>query len=225
MQTLRPRADASVALCQTATDIGTKAATREAEERLTLAAQWTVGAVLLSLLCLVWYPSLLLQPAATFAALTRPGFWLLLLLDGVLNVIAYYLFVGAFWLSDASLVAPLVLITPVLLLVTSPLILGEHVPPLGALGVIFAVLGSAFLGGSDPSVSRTGSWCAFDVRHSGYLEHHVESRQARCVRLHTTPLGRNANDLHCPVQYHLVARYAASPAASARYALRGAADG
>jgi len=41
------------ALCQTATDIGTKAATREAEERLTLAAQWTVGAVLLSLLCLV----------------------------------------------------------------------------------------------------------------------------------------------------------------------------
>jgi hypothetical protein len=84
------------ALCQTATDIGTKVATREAEERLTLAVQWTVGAVLLSFLCLVWYPSLLLQPAATFAALTRPGFWLLLLLDWVLNVIAYYLFVRAF---------------------------------------------------------------------------------------------------------------------------------
>jgi hypothetical protein len=78
------------ALCQTATDIGTKAATREAEERLTLAAEWTVGAVLLSLLCLVWYPSILLQPAATFAALTRPDFWPLLLLDGVFNVIAYY---------------------------------------------------------------------------------------------------------------------------------------
>src|ERR1700731_320490 len=109
------------ALCQTATDIGTKAATREAEERLTLAAQWTVGAVLLSLLCLVWYPSLLLQPAATFAALTRPGFWPLLLLDGVFNVIAYYFFVRAFRLSDASLVAPLMLVTPVLLLVTSNL--------------------------------------------------------------------------------------------------------
>ena len=98
-------------------------------------------------------------------------------------MIAYYLFVRAFRLSDASLVAPLILITPILLLVTSPLILSEYVPPLGALGVIFAVLGSAFLGGSDPSVSpRTsfivfarGSWCAFDVRHSGYLEHYVES--------------------------------------------------
>src|SRR3984893_1360823 len=152
------------AMCQTATDIGTKVATREAEERLTLAVQWTVGAVLLSFLCLVWYPTLLLQPAATFAALTRPGFWPLLLLDGVLNVIAYYLFVRAFRLSDASLVAPLILITPVLLLVTSPLILGEHVPPLGALGVIFAVLGSAFLGGSSRSVSLRTSFivCARD---------------------------------------------------------------
>ena len=86
--------------------------------------------MLLSLLCLVWYPSLLLQPAATFAALTCPGFSPLLLLDGALNVIAYYFFVGAFRLSDASLVAPLMLVTPVLLLVTSPLILSEHVPPL-----------------------------------------------------------------------------------------------
>jgi drug/metabolite transporter (DMT)-like permease len=149
------------ALCQTATDIGTKAATREAEERLTLAAQWTVGAVFLSLLCLVWYPSILLQPAATFAALTRPGFWPLLLLDGVLNVIAYYFFVRAFRLSDASLVAPLMLVTPVLLLVTSPLILSEHVPPIGALGVVFAVLGSAFLGGSDPSASLHTSFIVF----------------------------------------------------------------
>jgi hypothetical protein len=50
------------ALCQTATDIGTKVATREAEERLTLAVQWTVGAVLLSLLCLVWYPPYFFNP-------------------------------------------------------------------------------------------------------------------------------------------------------------------
>ena len=69
----------------------------------------------------------------------------------VLNVIAYYFFVRGFRLSDASVVAPLILIMPVLLLVTSPLMLSEHVPPLGELGVIFAVLGSAFLGGNDPS--------------------------------------------------------------------------
>jgi drug/metabolite transporter (DMT)-like permease len=76
-------------------------------------------------------------------------------------VIAYYFFVRAFRLSDASLVAPLMLVTPVLLLVTSPLILSEHVPPLGALGVIFAVLGSAFLGGSDPSASLHTSFIVF----------------------------------------------------------------
>jgi hypothetical protein len=47
------------ALCQTATDICTKAATREAEERLILATQWTVGAGLLWLLCLAQLPALL----------------------------------------------------------------------------------------------------------------------------------------------------------------------
>jgi uncharacterized membrane protein len=80
-------------------------------------------------------------------------------------VIAYHLFVRAFRLSDASLVAPLILITPVLLLVTSPLILSEYVPPLGALGVIFAVLGSAFLGGSDPSASLRTSFIVFARGH------------------------------------------------------------
>jgi len=122
--------------------------------------------VLLSLLCLVWYPSLLFQFSATFAVLTRPGFWLLLLLDGALNLIAYYFFVRAFRLSDASLVAPLILITPVLLLVTSPLMLSEHVSPLGAFGVIFAVVGSAFLGMSDRRESLLTSFIVL-VRDPG----------------------------------------------------------
>jgi drug/metabolite transporter (DMT)-like permease len=101
--------------------------------------------LLLSFLCLVWYPSLLLQPAATFAALTRPDFWPLLLLDGVLNVIAYYLFVRAFRLSDASLVAPLILLTPVLLLVTSLLILSAHVPPCASTPLLWAATLTTFI--------------------------------------------------------------------------------
>jgi hypothetical protein len=48
------------AFCQTATDLGTKIATRHAEERAILAAQWSAGAVLLGALCAARHPDLLL---------------------------------------------------------------------------------------------------------------------------------------------------------------------
>jgi len=149
------------ALCQTATDIGTKAATREAEERLILAAEWTVGAALLSILCLISHPALLFHPLAAIARLCSPGFWPLVFCSGVLNVVAYYFFVRAFRLADASLVAPLVLVTPVLLLVTSPLMVGEHVSSLGAGGVILSVVGAVILALSEPGVTRRTSLLAF----------------------------------------------------------------
>lgn len=154
------------ALCQTATDICTKAATREAEERLILATQWTVGAGLLWLLCLAQLPALLFHPVETFAQLLHPGFWPLLLLSGTLNVIAYFLFVRASRLSDASLVTPIVLVTPVLMLATSPLILGEQVPPLGAAGVILSVLGAGLLGESELNASPRLSFVVL-LRNSG----------------------------------------------------------
>ena len=49
--------------CQTATDICTKAATREAGERLVLATQWAVGAALLWLLCLASFQPCLSIPS------------------------------------------------------------------------------------------------------------------------------------------------------------------
>lgn len=137
----------TTALCQTATDIETKIATRRAEERLILATQWTTGALLLCAFCVARHPGLLTDPARTLAGLTRPGFWPLLLLSGVLNLVAYSFFVRAYRLADASLVAPLILLTPVLMLVTSPFMLNERVPALGALGVVLAVVGAGFLGG------------------------------------------------------------------------------
>ena len=149
------------ALCQSATDIGTKAATREAEERLILATEWTVSAVVLSILCLIVYPALLIHPAAAFAGLFRPRFWPILLAGSSLNVAAYYFYVRAFRLSDASLVAPIVLVTPVFLLVTSPLMVGEHVSPVGAFGVIVSVFGSIFLALSEPGATRRLSLLAF----------------------------------------------------------------
>jgi hypothetical protein len=61
-----------MALCQTATDIATKVATREAEERLALAAQWTVGALLLSLIVSGGTLPYFSQPTATVARAHPP---------------------------------------------------------------------------------------------------------------------------------------------------------
>ncbi len=133
------------AICQSVTDLGTKAATRTADDRAILAAQWCAGALLLTIACFVLYPELLGAPRETLASLTKPEFWTLLAWSGALNVFAYALYIRAFRLSDASLVAPLVLLTPVLMLLTSPIMTGEHAPPMGVFGVLFTVLGVGLL--------------------------------------------------------------------------------
>jgi drug/metabolite transporter (DMT)-like permease len=142
------------AICQSVTDLGTKAATRTADDRAILAAQWCAGAGLLMVASLVFYPTLLSAPRETLASLTRPEFWTLLGWSGALNVVAYALYIRAFRLSDASLIAPLVLLTPVLMLFTSPVMTGEQAPPMGVLGVLFTVLGVGLLDADQESGRR-----------------------------------------------------------------------
>lgn len=142
------------AICQSVTDLGTKAATRTADDRAILAAQWCAGAGLLIVACFVFYPTLLTSPRETLASLTKWEFWTLLGWSGALNVVAYVLYIRAFRLSDASLVAPLVLLTPVLMLITSPLMTGEVAPPMGAFGVLFTVLGVGLLDADQESGRR-----------------------------------------------------------------------
>jgi uncharacterized membrane protein len=74
-----------------------------------------------------------------------PSFWPALVATCILNVIAAFLFVQAVRHSDLSLVLPIVTLTPIFLLITSPLILGEFPKPLGLLGIIFTVAGSYVL--------------------------------------------------------------------------------
>jgi drug/metabolite transporter (DMT)-like permease len=146
----------NAAICQTATDLGTKAATRTADDRAILVAQWGLSALLLILVTIGFYPDLFLATATVWPTLVKPGFWPLLFWDSVINIIAYLLYIRAFRLSDASLVAPLVLLTPVLMLVTSPIMLGEQTPPLGVVGVLFTVLGIGLLdaGETNPASGR-----------------------------------------------------------------------
>jgi drug/metabolite transporter (DMT)-like permease len=145
------------ALAQSAADVSVKAATREAETPVILATQWCVSALLLAGLCGVAHPELVRDPLLGMAALSQPGFGALVVVSGILNVVAYYFLIRAFRLSDASLVAPLALLTPVLMLLTSPLMVREQASPLGALGVAVIVLGAVLIGATEPGASKRAS--------------------------------------------------------------------
>lgn len=133
------------AACKTATDLGTKYATQTLPERLILALQAACTAALLWVVCLVIHPELLLEPAS-FSSMIGENFWLVLIVDGGLNAVAFFCYIRAFRCSDASRVAPIMLFTPILLLVTAPLMLGQNVPLVGIIGVLCTVVGAFFLG-------------------------------------------------------------------------------
>lgn len=64
---------------------------------------------------------------------------------GILNTIAYLLFFKAIKASDLSIVAPITTFSPILLLVTSPFIVGEFPNVLGILGIFIIVIGAYVL--------------------------------------------------------------------------------
>jgi uncharacterized membrane protein len=72
-------------------------------------------------------------------------YWIALLIDGALNVIATILQLRAIKKSDLSLTIPLLAFTPLFLLIMSPLILGQFPTILGVIGVILIVIGSYVL--------------------------------------------------------------------------------
>ncbi|MEM9944945.1 MAG: DMT family transporter [Cyanobacteria bacterium P01_D01_bin.36] len=75
----------------------------------------------------------------------QPGFWLALLIGGGLNILAFTLYVRALKLADLSLTVPLVTLTPLFLLVTSPLLVQEWPTWADGIGVVLLVVGSYVL--------------------------------------------------------------------------------
>ena len=82
-------------------------------------------------------------------------FWLALLIGGSLNVITTILYMKAIKHSDLSITVPMVTFTPLFLLLTSPLIVGEFPSFFGLIGVLLIVAGSYTLN--------------IKQRHEGYL--------------------------------------------------------
>ncbi len=75
----------------------------------------------------------------------QPNFWWALLVGGSLNILAFTLYVRALKLADLSLTVPLVTLTPLFLLVTSPLIVQEWPTAADGVGVVLLVIGSYVL--------------------------------------------------------------------------------
>lgn len=69
-------------------------------------------------------------------------FWLALLISGSFNVVATILYMKAIKHSDLSITVPMVTFTPLFLLLTSPLIVGEFPTFVGLIGVLLIVFGS-----------------------------------------------------------------------------------
>ena len=72
-------------------------------------------------------------------------FWTALLISGGLNAITTVLFIKALKYSDISIVSPIIAFTPLFLLITSPLIVGEFPKTFGFIGVLLIIIGSYFL--------------------------------------------------------------------------------
>lgn len=134
------------AVLKAATDVAFKTASRTVPHDVTLlVVQRAVEAVLAFVLILV-----LLAVWDTYQVslmpLLNPYFILLVLASVTINGLALYLNIKALRMSDVSIVSPMSQLTPAILLVTSPLMLGESVSYLGGVGVLLVVAGSYVIG-------------------------------------------------------------------------------
>ncbi|KUG25742.1 permease of the drug/metabolite transporter (dmt) superfamily [hydrocarbon metagenome] len=72
-------------------------------------------------------------------------FWLSVFGSGIINVIAAILYMKAISESDISSVMPMLSFTPLFLLITAPIFIGEFPNLIGLVGVLFVVVGSYLL--------------------------------------------------------------------------------
>ncbi|MBE9080351.1 EamA family transporter, partial [Romeria aff. gracilis LEGE 07310] len=111
-----------------------KQSLRTLDEYSVLLGFMTVGvAVLLPVVLIVGIPPI------------GPNYGYALLVGGSLNILSFTLYVRAIKLADLSLTVPLVTLTPLFLLVTSPLIVREWPTGFDAAGVVLLVMGSYVL--------------------------------------------------------------------------------
>ena len=85
-------------------------------------------------------------------------YWVALVVGGILNVATSVLYMKAIEHSDLSITVPMVTLTPMFLLITSPILVGEIPSITGVVGVLLIVVGSYTLNISD---AKKGFWKPF----------------------------------------------------------------
>ncbi len=103
--------------------------------------------------CIEVLVAILVLAAGVYLAFISPSisaslytYFAVVILAAGVNFAAFYCNVRALRLSDVSLVSPISQLTPAVLLVTSPFMLGESVSAGGVAGVLLVVLGAYVLG-------------------------------------------------------------------------------
>jgi drug/metabolite transporter (DMT)-like permease len=75
----------------------------------------------------------------------RPGFWIALGVTGPFAALSLYCYVKSLELTDLSLAAPMLAMTPLFMLVTSPAMVGHAPDAAGAAGIVLIVAGAYVL--------------------------------------------------------------------------------
>jgi len=112
------------------------------------------------LAALTLLPMLLWQGVPT----VDPSFWWVLAVGGLLSLLNVWLFMRALQASDMSLTMPLMSVTPLVLLLTSPLLVGELPNLTGSGGIVLIVIGTYVLnveGGRGQDGKRGSFWAPF----------------------------------------------------------------
>lgn len=125
----------TTALCESGCDFWIKRNTQKQidAELIAFSLRLFAAATLFPLLFFIPWPEL------------SRKFWLAWALSSTINAGANLLYVKALEKSDLSLCTPMLLFTPLFMLLTSPLILGEFPNIFGIVGVLFIVSGTYFL--------------------------------------------------------------------------------
>lgn len=126
-------------------DVASKRAVRRADPIVVALGIAAVPAIALGAIVLVAGP-----------AAPGPGFWLALLISGGINAVTTPLVVVALQRSDLSLVAPLTSLTPLFMLGTGVVVLGELPGPAGMAGVVTIVAGAYLLALPERSTGPLG---------------------------------------------------------------------
>ncbi len=100
---------------------------------------------------LAFFSAIFLTPFLFFIKIPQlnpqlnPQFWISLSIGGSINAVTAILYIKAIKLSDLSLTVPLVALTPLFMLFTSPLIVGEYPNFFDYIGIFLIVIGSYLL--------------------------------------------------------------------------------